>query len=65
MRLNDQNLNRGAQFLPFSVFTGQKLIFRHYCIQDAKHGIQIQVYNMNNECINHFSQFISLKVKKI
>ena len=25
--------------------------------------MQIQVYNINNESLNHFSQFISLKVK--
>ena len=26
---------------------------------------QIQVYNINNESVNHFSQFTSVKVKKI
>ena len=26
--------------------------------------MQIQVYNINNECVNHSSQFISVKVKK-
>ena len=35
-----------------------------YCIQNVKDGIQIQVYNFNNEIVNHFSQFISVKVKK-
>jgi len=30
----------------------------------AKDGIQIQVNNINNESVNHFSQFISVKVKK-
>ena len=29
-----------------------------------KDGIQIQVYNINNESENHFSQFLSVKVKK-
>ena len=43
---------------------GQKSIFRQYCIQNVKDGIQIQVYNINNESVNHFSQFISVKVKK-
>ena len=53
-----------AQFPKFSVFIGQKSIFRHYCIQNIKDGIQIQVYNINNVSVNHFSQFISVKVKK-
>ena len=30
----------------------------------AKDGIQIQVNNINNESVNHFSQFISVTVKK-
>ena len=47
-----------------SVQTGQKLIFRHYYMQNVKDGIQIQEYNINNECLSHFSQFISEKVKK-
>ena len=34
------------------------------CIQNVKDGIQIQVYNTNNESVNHVSQFISVKVKK-
>ena len=52
------------QFPRFSVFIGQKSIFRRYCIQNVKDGIQIQVHNINNESVNHFSQFISVKVKK-
>ena len=43
---------------------GQKSVFRHYCIQNVKDGIQIQVYNIMNESVNHSSQFISVKVKK-
>ena len=27
-------------------------------------GIQIQVFNVNNECLIHFKQSISIKVKK-
>ena len=50
--------NHEAQFPKFSVCIGQKSIFRRYCIQDVKDGIQIQVYNINNESVNHFSQFI-------
>ena len=38
-------------------------IFRHYCILNVNNGIQIQVYNINTEIVNHFSQFISIKVK--
>ena len=41
----------------------KKSIFRHYCIQNVKDGIQIQVYNINKESVNHFSQFISVKGK--
>ena len=39
-------------------------MFLRYCIQNAKDGIQIQVYNINNESGSHFSQLISVKVKK-
>ena len=39
-------------------------IFRHYCIENVQDRIQIRVYDTNNECVNHFSQFISVKVKK-
>ena len=53
-----------AQFPKFSVFIGQKSIFHRYCIQNAKDGIQTHVYNINNESVNHFSQFISVRVKK-
>ena len=41
-----------------------KFIFRHYCIQNVKHGIQIQICNINNECLSHFSQCIPEKIKK-
>ena len=46
--------NHEAQFPKFSVFIGQKSIFRRYCIQNVKDWIQIQVYDMNNEGVNHF-----------
>ena len=55
-KLNFQNL---------VFFICQKSIFRRYCIQNVKDGIQIQVYNFNNESVDHFKQFISVKVKKI
>jgi len=56
--------NHEAKFPKLSVFIGQKLIFRYHCIQSVNDRIQIQVYNINNESVNHFSQFISVKVKK-
>ena len=68
MRLNGQNLkkilkkSRGS-ISKFSVFIGQKSVFRRYCIQNVKDGIQIQAYNINSECINHFSLLISVKVE--
>ena len=34
-------------------------------MQNVKDGIQIQLYNINNESVNLYSQFISVKVKKI
>ena len=66
---NRQNLKKilrksQTQFPKFSVFIGQKSIFRRYCIQNVKDGIQIQIFNINNESVNHFSQFISVKVEK-
>ena len=56
--------NDEAQFPHFRVFIGQESIFRRYCIQNVEDGIQTQVYNINDKSINHFSQFISEKVKK-
>ena len=56
--------NHEAQLPKFTVFIGQKSIFRRYCIQNVKDGIQIQVYNNNNESVNHLGQFISVKGKK-
>ena len=56
--------NHEAQFPTVSVFIGQKSIFRRYCIRNVKDGSQIQVYNINNESVNHFSQLFSVKVKK-
>ena len=56
--------NHEAQLPKLSVFIGQKAIFCSYCFQNVKDGIQIQVYNINNESVYHSSQFISVKVKK-
>ena len=55
--------NHETQFPKASVFNGQKSPFRRYCIQNAKDGIQSQVNDINNESVNHFSQFILVKVK--
>ena len=46
-------------------FIGQKSILRHYYIQNVKDGIQIRVYKVSKEREPHFSQFHSVKVKKI
>ena len=43
----------------------KKSIFNRYIIQNVKDGIQIQVYNINNESVDHYSQFISVKAKNI
>ena len=39
-------------------------ILRRYGIQNFKDWIQIRVYNIDNEFVNHFIQFVSEKVKK-
>ena len=57
--------NHEAQFPKLSVFIGQKSVFHSCCIQNVKDGIQIQVYNINKECVAHFSHFISIKVKNV
>ena len=62
--LRQSKENHQAQFPQFSVFIAQKSIFRHYCIQKVKDGIQIQVYNCKNEIVTHFRQFILVNVKK-
>ena len=54
--------NYTAQFPKLSVVIGQKSIFYHFFIQNIKDGIQIQVYNINNESVNHSSQFSSVEV---
>ena len=54
-----------AQFPKFNAFNGQMSIFRRYCIQNFKDEIQIQLYNINNESVSHFSQRISVKGKRI
>ena len=62
--LSKSKENREAHFPHFCAFIGQKSMFRRYCSQNVKHGIQIQAYNINNESVSHFSQLISVKVKK-
>jgi len=57
--------NHVAQFPNLSVFIGQKLIFRHYCNQNAKDRIQIQAYNFNNECDLILASLFQKKLRKI
>ena len=57
--------NDKAQFSKLSVFVGQNSILRHYHIQNVVVGIQIRVYTINKESVICFSQFISVKVKKL
>ena len=40
------------------------MVFRRYCIQNVKDGIQIHVCKIINDSVNLFSQFIPAKVKK-
>ena len=47
--------NRKAQFRKFCSFVSHKSIFRRYCIQNVKDGIQIQVCKINKEIITHFN----------
>ena len=56
--------SRGSISKNINVFIGKNSVFRRYCIQSAKDGIQIHVYNVINDSVNHSSQFISVKVKK-
>ena len=53
-----------AHFPKLIIFVGQNSILYHYYNQNAKDGIQIWVYKINNENVTHFSHFISVKVKK-
>ena len=46
------------------MFLGQKSVFCCHCIQNVKDGVQIQVFNIINDSVNHCRQFISVKVKK-
>ena len=42
----------------------KKSVFLRNCIQNVKDGIQVHVYNIINDSVNHSSQFIAAKVKK-
>ena len=57
--------NHKARFPKLSIFVGQKSILCHHCIQNIEDGIQIRAYTINKEGLAYFSQFISVKVKKI
>ena len=56
--------NQEAQFPKLSIFIGLKSPFLHYCIQNVKARIQIQVYKFSKDRVNYFSQFTSEKGKK-
>ena len=56
--------NHEAQFPKLSVFIGKKSVFRRYCFQNVKDGIQTHAYTIINDSVNHSSQLISVKVKK-
>ena len=64
LKLSKSQENCEAQFPEFSVFIGQESIFHHYYIHNVTDGIQIQVCNVNHKSVNHFSQFISVRVKE-
>ena len=51
-------------FQKLRVFIRKKSVFRRYCIQTVKDGIQIHVCNIINKSVNHSTQFISVKGKK-
>ena len=58
--LNRQNLKKIVRKSRGSIskiifFIGQKAVFRCYCIQNVVDGIQIQVYNIINDSVNHSS----------
>jgi len=61
---NNPKETRRLNFQNFSASIGQESTYRRYSIQNAKDGIQIQAYNINNGSLSHLSQFISVKVKK-
>ena len=54
-----------TRFPKLGVFVGQESIFGHYCIQNVEDGIQNRVYKIDKESVTHFSQFVSVTVKKI
>ena len=59
-------LRKSQGLIPkLSAFIGQKSILHHYYIQNVKDRTQIRVYTINKESVTHFSQFTSVKVKKI
>ena len=62
--LRKSSKNHEAQPPNSSVFIGQKSKFARYCIQNGQDNIQIQVYTINNESVNHFCQLMSVIVRK-
>ena len=54
-----------ARFPKLKVFAGQKSMLRHYCIQNVKERVYIQICNIGKGRVSHFSQFVLVKVRKI
>ena len=56
--------NHKAKVPKLSVSVGQKSMLRHCYSQNVKDGIQSRVCMINKVSVAHFSQFISVEVKK-
>ena len=46
-------------------FLNNDVILRHCYIQNVKDRLRIRVYKIDKESVIHFSQFTSVKVKKV
>ena len=57
--------NYKAQFPKLIVFVGQKSILRHCYTKNVKVVILIRVCRINKGNVTHFSQFMSVSVKKL
>ena len=63
--IRDEAKILGKSQSSISKIVGQKSILHHYNIQNVKDGIGIRVYTVNKQFATHFSQFNSVKVKKM
>ena len=48
--------NHNARFPKLNAFIGQKLIIRHYYIQNVEDRIQIRAHKINKEKVAHLSR---------